>query len=153
MKKAWKYIALGSALTSLVPYRVKREEDGTLVVRSLALEIRRKFADDGKQLVEVNILPVIKEKLSRKRDDGCTDDVAEGESVLIIDETAEETPVKEAPETAAEETAKDSTEADAEKAEEAAEETPTEEPAEETPVEETPAEETPAEEPTETAAE
>lgn len=115
-------LALAALAASLLPYEVKKDDDGEFTYKSLLLGVKTKTDDEGKKAVELSFfnLPDFMKNTAPKAEEAPAEEAP-----------AEEVPAEEAP---AEEPA--------------AEEVPVEEPAAEEapadPVEETPA---PAEEP------
>lgn len=120
-------LALAALAASLLPYEVKKDDDGEFTYKSLLLGVKTKTDDEGKKAVELSFfnLPDFMKNTAPKAEEAPAEEAP-----------AEEVPAEEAPaeEPAAEEVP--------------AEEVPVEEPAAEEapadPVEETPA---PAEEP------
>lgn len=120
-------LALAALAASLLPYEVKKDDDGEFTYKSLLLGVKTKTDDEGKKAVELSFFNL---------PDFMKNTAPEAEEAPAEEAPAEEVPAEEAPaeEPAAEEVP--------------AEEVPVEEPAAEEapadPVEETPA---PAEEP------
>ena len=111
-------LALAALAASLLPYEVKKDDNGELTYKSLLLGVKTKTDDEGKKAVELSFFNL--------------PDFMKNTAPAAEEAPAEEAPVEEAP----------VEEAPAEEA--PAEEAPVEE----TPAEEAPAEEAPAEEPT-----
>lgn len=89
MKKAWKYVAIGAAaVAALVPFKVKLDdENGEFEYRSLLLGVHKKNdPETGKANVSISFFNLPKCKRKEEEPD-YTDDVAEGEGVLIMDES------------------------------------------------------------------
>ncbi len=120
-------LALAALAASLLPYEVKKDDDGEFTYKSLLLGVKTKTDDEGKKAVELSFFNL---------PDFMKNTAPEAEEAPAEEAPAEEVPAEEAPaeEPAAEEVP--------------AEEVPVEEPAAEEvpadPVKETPA---PAEEP------
>ena len=110
-------LVMAALAVGLVPYEVKKEEDGTVSYKSLLLGVKAKRGEEGGRTVELSFFN--KPDFMKKAEDA----EAPTEETPVEEAPVEEAPVEEAP----------------------AEEAPVEEaPVEEAPVEENPA---PAEEP------
>ena len=84
--KKWPYVALGAALAAtLVPFKVKKEENGDYELCALLYRVRKTFnAETGKDDYVLAFgcgCPKKKEPLE--------EDFVEDEDVIVIDETAE----------------------------------------------------------------
>lgn len=78
MKKAWKYALLGAAAVALVPFKIKREENGDFDYRSLLFGVSKK-TDAVKGEPEISLhffnLPEFKSDDDLFDDDWDVDDV------------------------------------------------------------------------------
>ena len=120
-------LALTALAMGLLPFEVKRGDNGEFKYRSLLVGVDTRKDEDGKQVVELKFfnLPEFMKKTAPETGEAPQEPEDQEPDVTITiqkEEIPEEAPVEEAP----------------------AEETP----AQEAPVEEAPAEEAPAEEPT-----
>lgn len=112
-KNIWKYVALGAVAVSLIPFQIKREENGDFDYRSLLLGVSKKTNEetgDANLSLHFFNLP----QFSRKDEIFEDDIVADGEDgVLIIEDVAAPAEAPEAPaaEEATEEAAAEEVEA------------------------------------------
>lgn len=96
MKKSWKFVALGAAAAAaaaLVPFKVRYDdENGEFEYRSFLLGVHKKTdPETGTPNVSISLFNL--PKCSRKTEEAdYTDDVAEEEGVLILDESELVTP-------------------------------------------------------------
>lgn len=129
-------LALTALAMGLLPFEVKRGDNGEFKYKSLLVGVDTRKDDDGKQVVELKFfnLPEFMKKTAPEAEAPEGEAAPEAEADVTITIEKEEVPVEEAP----------AEEAPVEEA--PVEEAPVEEvPVEEAPVEETPVEETPAE--------
>lgn len=87
MKKAWKYALLGAAAVALIPFKIKREENGDFDYRSLLFGISKKTdAANGEPEISLHFfnLPEF------KSDDDLFDDEWDvDEAVTVVDDKLE----------------------------------------------------------------
>lgn len=88
MKKAWKYALLGAAAVALIPFKIKREENGDFDYRSLLFGVSKKTdPTDGEPEISLHFfnLPEFKSDEDLFEDEWDADD-----AVTVVEDKIED---------------------------------------------------------------